>query len=85
MKLLAKEYMCGMMEENIQGNGKTIKCTELVSSIGTMEENILANIVKIKSMVLGFLNGQMGKNIKKSKYNKIFKNINIEDVMKVNG
>ena len=35
-KLVAKDFMYGLMEESMKGSGKTIICMEKVSTLGKM-------------------------------------------------
>ena len=56
---MEKGHISGMMVENIQANGKIIKCEELDNLHGLMVENMLVNILKIKNMEKVNLHGQM--------------------------
>ena len=61
---MVKEFIFGLMEENIMVNGKIIKLMVKVFLNGLMGEGILVIIKMIKKMVMVFLNGLMERNIK---------------------
>jgi hypothetical protein len=63
-KLRVLEFILGLMEENIQEDGKTIICTAMVHTGGKMEENTRACMKMIKNTDLEFMSGPMVGNTK---------------------
>jgi hypothetical protein len=58
------ELILGLMEENIQEDGKTIICTAMVLIGGKMEENTRVCMKMIKNTDLEFMSGLMVVNTK---------------------
>ena len=64
IRLMAKAYMFGQMEENTTANGKTIICTARVSTLTRMVDNMMANTKIIKDTALVYKLGITGRNTK---------------------
>lgn len=59
MIFIIMEPITGQIKDNIQDNGKKIKCMDKVKYNGQMENHMKGSIKMIKSMAREYFNGQM--------------------------